>query len=81
MTPLWVENVWIRSSKANVHADDDIFKQYYCPPFYNLKICSTGFKTVTERKELQKLVSENGGTLTGVLQVKTTDVLVCSGPE
>lgn len=81
MTPLWVENVWNRSRKANVHANDDEFNHFKCPPFYNLTICPTGIKVASERRELQKLVNENGGTLTGALNLKTTDVLVCSGPE
>lgn len=80
MTPLWVETVWNRSSKANVHANDDEFNRFKCPPFYNLTICSTGIKAAGVRMELQKLISENGGTLTGALNLRTTDVLVCNGP-
>lgn len=79
MKPLWVETVWNRSRKANIHANDDEFKSFRCPPFYNLNICSTGIRSATERKELQKLIVENGGTSTGALNLKTTDVLVCSG--
>lgn len=79
MTPAWVETVWNSSKKANIHANDDEFEQFRCPVFYNLTICSTGIKNANERKQLQKLISENGGTFTGALALKTTDVLVCSG--
>lgn len=80
MTPLWVDTVWNRSSKANIHANDDEFKSFQCPPFYNLSICSTGIKTAAERTALQKLISEHGGILTGNLNLKTTNVLICNGP-
>lgn len=81
MTPAWVETVWTRSQKANVHANDDEFQSFRCPPFLNLTVCSTGIKIAAERNELQKLITENGGTLTGALNIRTTDVLICSGPE
>lgn len=80
MTPLWVETVWNRSRKANVHGNDEEFQSLRCPPFFNLSVCSTGIRTTTERKELQKTISDHGGTLTGALNVRTTNVLLCSGP-
>lgn len=81
MTPLWVETVWNRSRTANVHATDDEFQNFRCPPFYNLTVCSTGIKSVSKRNELQEIITKNGGTLTGELNLKTTDVLVCSDSQ
>lgn len=67
--------------KANVHCDDPEFLVHRCPSFLNLTICSTGLKTFAERQHVKQLITENGGTYTGPLNVKSTDVLLCSGAE
>lgn len=79
MTPEWVDAVWTESQKVNVHCNDEKFQSYSCGPFYKLTICATGLANAAEKRELEKLITNAGGTFTAALMLKKTDVLVCYG--
>lgn len=81
MCPSWVEEVWQISQSANIHGNDERFNKHRCLPFQNLVVCATGFTNGAERKRLEKLVTENGGTYSGKLVVNKTDILVCHGEK
>ncbi|XP_071053799.1 DNA topoisomerase 2-binding protein 1-like isoform X2 [Onthophagus taurus] len=80
MLPDWVDVVWEFSQTENVHCNDQRFKTYFCPPFNNLKITTTGFTNIEEREKLKTIITENGGTYSGQLHCDTTDILICNGP-
>ncbi|CAH0559697.1 unnamed protein product [Brassicogethes aeneus] len=81
LLPGWVDAVWEASQSGNVHANDEQFQSFKVPPLHNLVVCSTGFTRASERSELTRIVSENGGNFTGKLSISSTDVLVCKGTE
>lgn len=75
MLGVWVEKVYETSCNSNVHCNDDEFSKWACPPLYKLNVCSTGF--VEERKDIEKIVANNGGKYSSELRLKTTDILIC----
>ncbi|KAJ8954963.1 hypothetical protein NQ318_000394 [Aromia moschata] len=79
MCSSWIEAVWVASQAANVHCRNKEFEKHRCLPFQNLIICCTGLAGARERKELEKLITENGGQYSAKLNLKKTDFLVCSG--
>lgn len=81
MCPSWVEEVWQISQSINIHANDECFNKHRCLPFQNLVICSTGLTSIAERKKVEKIVIDNGGSFTGKLNLSTTDILICCGDK
>lgn len=71
----WVEAVWKRSCKEYILATDPVFDKYRCPPFLNLKVCSTGF-SVREQERLKTAVAKYGGQYCPALTQTGVDVLV-----
>lgn len=79
MLPTWIDAVWNASLNSNINCNDKEFEKYRCLPFQNLRICTTGFTILEERKEIQRLIEENGGIYSGQMHVTRTDILVCEG--
>lgn len=76
MLPSWIDYLYQASLSSHLNPDDpEIIEKHKCPPFYQLTICSTGIGSKT--KQLERVVTENGGTYAAKLVLAKTDILVC----
>lgn len=76
MLPSWIDDLYEASLSSHLNQDvPEITKKHKCPPFYQLTICSTGIGSKT--KQLERVVTENGGTYAAKLFLAKTDILVC----
>lgn len=64
-----------KKPKRNIHGTDKEFQKYKCPIFNKYVICASGFDEET-KKELNNLISNNGGTYSGDLVMGTVTHLV-----
>ncbi|KAL3309212.1 DNA topoisomerase 2-binding protein 1 [Cichlidogyrus casuarinus] len=81
LLPSWIEEAWQLSSiqdPINLMADLYLEK-FKIPIFHKLVICVSGL-SVTERKEVSELVTSNGGSYSGQLQVGSTTHLIVHKP-
>lgn len=76
----WIEAVWEKSKYSNVNGKDDEFKSFISPLFHNLKVTTSGIDK-REKEKLRELIEEHGGSFSGTLQEKNTNVLILSKPE
>ena len=61
--------------KRNIHGTDKEFHKYKCPIFNKYVICASGFDE-EPKKELNNLITNNGGTYSGDLVMGTVTHLV-----
>ncbi|KAF5273001.1 hypothetical protein FQA39_LY07650 [Lamprigera yunnana] len=75
MLSSWITDVWEASLKSNIHATNETFSKHKCPVLYNLIVCCTGL-SLTQRNELQQLITDHGGTYKEQLHVHKTDIVI-----
>ncbi|KAL0280534.1 UNVERIFIED_CONTAM: hypothetical protein PYX00_001796 [Menopon gallinae] len=76
----WIEAVWEKSKYSNINGNDDEFKSYISPLFHNLKVTTSGIGR-KEKEKIKELIEEHGGTFSGALEEKNTNVLIVAKPE
>lgn len=77
MNTKWVNAVWSNSLKSITDSNNNEYDVYKVKPFENLIISTTGFTTVEERNSLIKMIQNNGGIYSGILNLAKTNILVC----
>lgn len=80
LKPEWVQAVrecWMNDEDLNLNA---LEAEFTLPTLAGLSICITGFDDLTFRAQLQKAVTDNGGSYTGDL-TKSVTHLIAAGPE
>ncbi|XP_076358286.1 mutagen-sensitive 101 isoform X2 [Tachypleus tridentatus] len=80
MLPSWVEECWERGQHQRIHASDPCFNIYRCPVFKGLNITVSQIES-DERKKIQKIIEDNGGSYSGALKAKETTHLVLVEPK
>lgn len=63
MTDMWVDAVWEESLSHNINIVNEKFDKYKCPPFYKLKITTSGLDGI-DRDKVMTLVDSNGNKIT-----------------
>lgn len=75
MKASWVYEVWKGSSEDNVLATSQRFAEHKLPAFYKLRVTTTGlFKK--EKKEVEELVTREGGKYLGEFSSNSIDVVI-----
>lgn len=65
----WVADVWkLSKNDDDAYTTDEFYQSYKLPIFHKLVITSTGL-TEAEKKEIVKLINDNGGTYSGSFKV------------
>jgi len=80
MLAKWVEDVWKVSSLELVTAVDPRFRVHRCPPLLGVTVCVSQLNKA-DRDLLKRSVETYGGVYSGVLEMETTTVLICTSPE
>ena len=80
MLAKWVEDVWTVSSRELVTAVDPRFSVHRCPPLLGVTVCVSQLNRA-DRDLLKRSVETYGGVYSGVLEMDTTTVLICTSPE
>jgi len=80
MLPTWVYDVWQVSSTELVTAVDPRFSNRICPPLHGVTVTVSQFGRA-DKEILQKTVESAGGSYSGVLDMETTSVLICTSNE
>ncbi|XP_013785818.1 DNA topoisomerase 2-binding protein 1-like isoform X2 [Limulus polyphemus] len=80
MLPNWVEECWEQGQHQRIHASDPCFNIYRCPVFKGLNITVSQIES-DERKKIQKIIEDNGGSYSGALKAKETTHLVLVEPK
>lgn len=75
MKSSWVYEVWNESSTENLLATSQRFGMYKVPPFYKLRVTTTGLHR-REKKEVEEMITEGGGTYCGEFSSNTIDVVI-----
>ena len=80
MTIEWINQVWEKGKRDNIHATDPIFTRYKCPALMGLTltVSQMGRK---DKELLKKSIENHGGTYTGQLDMEHTQVLIVSKAE
>lgn len=76
----WVEDVWKVSRNELVTAVDPRFSVHRCPPLLGVTVCVSQLNKA-DKDLLKRTVENYGGVYSGVLEMETTTVLVCTSPE
>lgn len=71
----WIHDVWHESSNENFLATSQRFDKHKVPTFYKLRVTTTGL-TRREKKEVEQMVTEGGGTYLGEFSSSTIDVVI-----
>ena len=80
MLPRWVEEVWRVSSNEIVTGVDPRFIIHRCPALLGVTV-SVSQLNRADKDLLRRTVEMYGGVYSGVLEMDTTTVLVCTSPE
>ncbi|KAL5010099.1 hypothetical protein ScPMuIL_012404 [Solemya velum] len=80
MLPQWVQAVWNIAKLRHIHATDGQFEKYKCQIFLGLVICVSGLDT-KERKEVKKLVEQEGGKYSGEMKLNHCTHLIINEPQ
>ncbi|TRZ03538.1 hypothetical protein DNTS_032388, partial [Danionella cerebrum] len=75
LLPSWVKACWEKSQDGFFHHSELNTEDYRCPILKGCTVCVTGLSTV-ERKEVQRLCDQNGGTYTGQLKMNECTHLI-----
>lgn len=78
----WLEEVWRQQQVLDfkLRADDKYFYQYQLPMFHKLVITSTGI-SVKEKKNIMKLVEENGGEFCQSFSTSVVKILLMTSKD
>ncbi|XP_077100487.1 DNA topoisomerase 2-binding protein 1 isoform X1 [Siphateles boraxobius] len=79
LLPSWVRACWEKSQDSVFHHSELNTEDYRCPVLKGCTVCVTGLSTV-ERKEVQRLCSQNGGSYTGQLKMNECTHLIVNEP-
>jgi len=80
MLPKWVDEVWSVSNNELVTAVDPRFSIHRCPALFGVTV-SVSQLNRADKDLLRRTVEMNGGVYSGVLEMETTTVLVCTSPD
>ncbi|KAI5617083.1 DNA topoisomerase 2-binding protein 1 isoform X1 [Silurus asotus] len=80
LLPTWVKACWEKSQDSLFRYTDLRSEDYQCPVFKGCTLCVTGLSTV-ERKEVQRLCEQHGGSYTGQLKMNECTHLIVSEPS
>ena len=78
--PSWVYACWEQGAYEHKSAFDKEFSRYFCPCFKGFTICVTGL-LAEERQQIKTLTTENGGTYSGELNMRTCTHLLVKYPR
>uniref|UniRef100_A0AAQ5XMZ1 BRCT domain-containing protein n=1 Tax=Amphiprion ocellaris TaxID=80972 RepID=A0AAQ5XMZ1_AMPOC len=76
LLPTWVKACW---EKSQDRYTDLPLEDYLCPVLRGCTVCVTGLSS-TERKEVQRLCEQHGGSYTGQLKMNECTHLIVSEP-
>ncbi|XP_067234177.1 DNA topoisomerase 2-binding protein 1 isoform X2 [Chanodichthys erythropterus] len=79
LLPSWVKACWEKSQDSVFHHSELNTEDYRCPVLKGCTVCVTGLSTV-ERKEVQRLCDQNGGSYTGQLKMNECTHLIVNEP-
>ncbi|XP_051538717.1 DNA topoisomerase 2-binding protein 1-A-like isoform X2 [Myxocyprinus asiaticus] len=79
LLPSWVKACWEKSQDSLFHHSELNTEDYLCPVLKGCTVCVTGLSTV-ERKEVQRLCDQHGGSYTGQLKMNECTHLIVSEP-
>lgn len=71
----WIDAVWRAGKTKSILATDIIFEKYKLPIFYGANISASGLSS-SQRDEILKLVTENGGNFQKSFKSSSTDILI-----
>ncbi|XP_062335902.1 DNA topoisomerase 2-binding protein 1 isoform X2 [Osmerus eperlanus] len=80
LLPCWVRDCWEKSQDSLFRYTELPDEEYRCPVLQGCTVCVTGLSTV-ERKEVQRLCQEHGGSYTGQLKMNECTHLIVSEPS
>ncbi|XP_044311944.1 DNA topoisomerase 2-binding protein 1 [Varanus komodoensis] len=80
LLPSWVKVLWEKSQQRMIRYTDINMEDYLCPLFLGCTICVTGLSSA-DRKEVQRLTTENGGQYTGQLKMNECTHLIVQEPK
>lgn len=75
MKASWVYDVWSESSTENLLATSQRFGQHKVPAFYKLRVTTTGLAR-KEKKVVEEMITEGGGTYYGEFSSGLIDVVI-----
>ncbi|XP_051542504.1 DNA topoisomerase 2-binding protein 1-A-like [Myxocyprinus asiaticus] len=79
LLPSWVKACWEKSQDSVFHHSELNTEAYMCPVLKGCTVCVTGLSTV-ERKEVQRLCDQHGGSYTGQLKMNECTHLIVNEP-
>nr|XP_060637782.1 DNA topoisomerase 2-binding protein 1 [Anolis sagrei ordinatus]XP_060637783.1 DNA topoisomerase 2-binding protein 1 [Anolis sagrei ordinatus] len=80
LLPSWIQALWDKSKHRMIRYTDINMDDYLCPLFLGCTVCVTGLSS-TDRKEVQRLTTENGGQYTGQLKMNECTHLIVHEPK
>jgi len=81
LLPSWVHETWEKSQYDHILASNlKDSTEYIVPIFKGCTICVTGIDAM-KRDHIKSLISNNGGTYSGELNMKTCTHLLCEQPK
>uniref|UniRef100_H9G8W3 DNA topoisomerase II binding protein 1 n=1 Tax=Anolis carolinensis TaxID=28377 RepID=H9G8W3_ANOCA len=80
LLPSWIQALWDKSKHRMIRYTDINMDDYLCPLFFGCTVCVTGLSS-TDRKEVQRLTTENGGQYTGQLKLNECTHLIVQEPK
>ena len=80
LLPAWVYRCWELGQKTHVCATDEEFHSFICPMFKGYTISATGLDS-RQREDIQTIITENGGTFSGSLDMRTCTHLIADLPK
>ncbi|XP_060104882.1 DNA topoisomerase 2-binding protein 1 [Heteronotia binoei] len=80
LLPAWVETLWDKSQHSMIRYTDINIGDFLCPLFRGCTVCVTGLSSV-DRKEVQRLTTENGGQYSGQLKMNECTHLIVQDPK
>ncbi|XP_023241531.1 DNA topoisomerase 2-binding protein 1-A-like isoform X2 [Centruroides sculpturatus] len=76
----WIHDCWDNGQYQQIHATNEIYKKYLCPPFYGLSVTVSQL-TNEERKNIQQCIEKNGGKYSGAMRAKEVTHLILMEPK
>jgi BRCA1 C Terminus (BRCT) domain/twin BRCT domain len=78
----WIQEIWNQHQNIDftLRADDDYFNEFKLPIFNKLIFTTTGID-VEEKRELMKMIEDNGGVFSQVFKSSTIKVLITTQNE
>ncbi|XP_042331627.1 DNA topoisomerase 2-binding protein 1 isoform X2 [Sceloporus undulatus] len=80
LLPSWIQVLWNKSQHRMIRYTDINMDDFLCPLFLGCTVCVTGLSSV-DRKEVQRLTTENGGQYTGQLKMNECTHLIVKEPK